>query len=184
MADAKTFHDAFYANKTKQAQDAFLLKFCHITDVQRRRPGTGTQGGRQANYSTKLFIKKRTSTALLHVCQASFLDILQIPRCRISRVAEVFKETGGLVKENRGGDHTSHKNVHKLQQVKAFINSFKSIESHYCRSSTERKYLDSALNIKKMWRMFNEQAENPVKQCYENVWQSKDRCVFKVYRIG
>ncbi|CAF4944053.1 unnamed protein product [Pieris macdunnoughi] len=166
LVDAKKFHDAFYSNKTKQTQDAFLPKFCHVTEVQRRRPRTGTQGTRQANYSTKLIIKKRNSSTLLHVCQSSFLGILQIPRNRIRRVAETFKKTGGLVKENRGGDHTSLKNVYKLQEVKSFIESLQCIESHYCPSTTERKYLDSTLNIKKLWQMYNEQAVNTVKQCY------------------
>ncbi|CAF4933893.1 unnamed protein product [Pieris macdunnoughi] len=138
----------------------------HVTEVKRRRPRTGTEGTRQANYSTKLFIKKRNSSTLLHVCQSSFLGILQIPRNRIRRVAETFKKTGGLVKENRGGDHTSHKNVYKLQEVKSFIESLQCIESHYCRSTTERKYLDSTLNIKKLWQIYNEQAVNTVKQCY------------------
>lgn len=166
LADAKSFHDAFYSNKTKQEQDAFLLKYCQVADVIRRRPRTGGHGVRQANYSTKVYIKQKNSNTLLLICQSSFLKILQIPRNRLRTVAETYKRTGGLVKENRGGDHTSHRNVHKLQEVKTFIQSFKSLESHYCRSTTERKYLDSTLNIKKMWRMYNEQAAHPVNQSY------------------
>lgn len=51
--------------------------------------------------------------------------------------------------------------------MQKFIESFKVVESHYCRStSTERKYLPSDLNIKKMWRMYLKQAEVQVKECY------------------
>lgn len=51
----------------------------------------------------------------------------------------------GIVKE-RGSDHKSKKYMERR-----FIESFKCLESHYCRSSVQRMYMDSSFNIRKMF---------------------------------
>ena len=38
----------------------------------------------------------------------------------------------------------------EMKAIKRHIESFPKVESHYCRSSTNRCYLDPLLNIKKM----------------------------------
>lgn len=35
-----------------------------------------------------------------------------------------------------------------------FINQLKCVESHYCRGKSNRKYLPSELNVKKLWRVY------------------------------
>lgn len=63
-----------------------------------------------------------------------------------------------MAMENRGGDTRSKLYLHKLHAVKKFIISFPAIENHYCRSKTSvRMYLNSELNIKKMWRLYQSQ---------------------------
>lgn len=36
-----------------------------------------------------------------------------------------------------------------------FINQLKCVESHYCRGKSNRKYLPSELNVKKLWRVYS-----------------------------
>lgn len=69
-------------------------------------------------------------------------------------------------KENRGSDR-SEKYEARRKSIMEFINKFKVIESHYCRGQSERMYLDSSLNISKMWTMYqNENKELLVKHSY------------------
>lgn len=163
---SETVFESFYAIKNKLHQDAFLLKYCKISDTVRRRARVGQRSPNK--YNTKMFVKTSNRLKLIPVCQKTFLNILHISTHRIRRVAKVFKTTGGVVKETRGGDHTSQKYAPKKEAVKRFIESFHCLESHYCRSSVERKYLDSSLNIRKMWKMYCEKSspEEQVKESY------------------
>ncbi|KAJ8934545.1 hypothetical protein NQ314_013286 [Rhamnusium bicolor] len=46
-----------------------------------------------------------------------------------------------------------------LQKVKAHIESFPTMESHYCRKSSKRLYLDPNLSISKMYQLYVEQCQ-------------------------
>lgn len=59
---------------------------------------------------------------------------------------------GNFPKENRGGDHKSHKYEDKKQSIISFIKAFKCSEPHYCRGS-----------INKMAKMYNNQAAEQLK---------------------
>lgn len=43
-----------------------------------------------------------------------------------------------------------------LLSVCAHVNSFVPVESHYCRKSSKRLYLDSSLSVARMFNMYNE----------------------------
>lgn len=140
MLDIQNFHEEFYGTKNKKDQDAFLLKHCRVSRVKRRRPRVGQHQPTQN--TTKLFVRKRNLVKLIRVCQKTFISILGITEHRIRKLFRTFACTGSVVQEKRGGDHTSAKSMHKSREVKRFIESFKCLESHYCRSTTDmRKYL-------------------------------------------
>ncbi|CAH4030728.1 unnamed protein product [Pieris brassicae] len=146
MLDIQKFHQEFYNTKNKKDQDAFILKHCTVVKAKRRRPRVGQRQATQN--TTKLFVRKRKSLKLLRVCQKSFIQILGITQHRVRKVSRTFASTGSIIQEKTGGDHTSAKNADRLRAVKRFIESFKCLESHYCRSTVSRKYLPSTLNIK------------------------------------
>ncbi|KAK4871722.1 hypothetical protein RN001_015846 [Aquatica leii] len=57
----------------------------------------------------------------------------------------------------------------KKKSIKKFVESLKCTESHYCRSNTpHRLYLPCYSNIKKLWNIYNVQAENKLeaRHCY------------------
>ena len=78
------------------------------------------------------------------------------------------------------------------------IGNFSSVESHYCRKNTSRKYLELSLNITKMHELFIEQCavEKRVKfHVYRNIYNNdfnlaffepkKDRCdLCEKYKIA
>ena len=78
-----------------------------------------------------------------------------------------------------------------VQGVINHINTFARVESHYCRASTQRQYLDPNFSIDKMYRMYRDDYANeevpPVKlQKYRDIFNKhfnlsfspplKDRC--------
>lgn len=75
-------------------------------------------------------------------------------------VRTVFNKMGstGHVTEDRRGK--AHKNSlldeSVKQSVRDHINMFETINSHYCRNKSERKYLPATLNISKMFTLYEE----------------------------
>lgn len=62
---------------------------------------------------------------------------------------------GTLPKEGRDGDHKEKKIEKKRQSVIQFIEKLPAKESHYSRNKSKRLgYLDSSLNIKKLFKLY------------------------------
>lgn len=92
------------------------------------------------------------------VCREFFLKTLDISK---SRVYYYFKnnhnsETGVSNSPKQGKHIKKCINNSAKQKVKDHINKFPVIDSHYCRSSTNMKYLDGSLSISKMYRLYKE----------------------------
>lgn len=168
MRDIKKFHDLFYANKTKCAQDSFIISFCSGTPPKRNRPRENAKQVKR--HTVSVTYKIATSEGIkIPVCREAFLGVLNIKKDRVLRIIKKFRENGQLPVETRGGDRIKDKNVQKKQNIKQFIESLKCTESHYCRSDApHRVYLPCELNVKKLWVMYNMQAnENlKVRQCF------------------
>lgn len=106
----------------------------------------------------KYFVRLCNSKKNVNVCQKAFINILQISKHRVQGVVKRFYSSGCMAKENRGGDTRSKSYSQKLHAVNKFICSFSAIENHFCRSKTsDRVYLNSEHNIKKMWRLYQSQ---------------------------
>lgn len=70
----------------------------------------------------------------------------------------------------RGKTNRNHISEGQKVIIREHINSFPAIESHYCRARTNKKYLESNLNIPKMYDLYVSQEEKndkrPVKASY------------------
>nr|CAI5853289.1 unnamed protein product [Callosobruchus analis] len=62
---------------------------------------------------------------------------------------------GKDIKENRGGDWRSAKNLTKRNNVIQFIGKLKEKESHYNRMKSRRLYLSANLNITRLWKIYD-----------------------------
>lgn len=159
MYDIANFHTNFYSHTTKCEQDNFILKYCQIRDIRRKRTITENRIYKR-NFSVIYNIPKAKSSKLIPVCRNAFTDILAVGKDRINGVVKRFTKSGKMAFETRGGDRVSGKYTEKKKSVMKFIEKFKVIESHYCRNRTNRKYLPSSLNICKMWRMYCEEVKD------------------------
>ena len=78
----------------------------------------------------------------------------------------------GAVKPNKRGRHGNQRKISKEdhEAVIKHKKSFKVVEAHYCRAKTSKEYLESSLNIEKMYNLYKdfctESGRNPVKPYY------------------
>ncbi|CAF4757729.1 unnamed protein product [Pieris macdunnoughi] len=156
MQMIRKFYEKIYLCSNKVTQDNFILKFSSIQEAKRKKNG------------------KRTKAMKYY--------ILGDKGAKVPGVLKRFYESGGQMPvENRGGDRNTYKFTAKKLSVQWFIESFKGQESQYCRSKNmHRVYLSAELNIRKMWRIYNESHEPDLQ-----VKQHFLRNVFnKYYNIG
>lgn len=163
MADLMKIHKDFYSRKDKIGQDIYVLKWCKSTTPRRHRNVTQTTKSLSIEYSLPTVDGK-----LLRVCRETFCSVLGLKKDRIQGVLKRYQK-GMVPEECRGGDRIKDKNDAKKNAMANFIESFRSVESHYCRSKVAiRTYLPCELNIKKLARMYNESVDETlqVKESY------------------
>lgn len=167
MQDIRRFHEVFYSNKDKISQDNFILKYTVQVNPKRRRPSE--KAGSQKGLTITYYIKSR-SLGLVQVCGKTFLEVLGISKFRVQNICKRHHITGQAPKENRGGDTKSRKYKERRKEVTQFIQSLKCVESHYTRSQSIREYFPSDCSARKLWKLYNHQAEAHNQVKYHFFW--------------
>ena len=75
---------------------------------------------------------------------------------RTARKKKQICNPTGIIEDDMRGKHLNRPHQYPqeiVDLIKAHIECFPTMESHYCRESSERLYLEEGLNISKMWRM-------------------------------
>lgn len=156
MQDIRRFHQNFYATSDKITQDHYILRYVINNVPKRSRPRT--QHGSRKTVTVTYYMPRLSQASgrvLVHVCQKAFLDTLGVSKFRVQRLCKEQLRKGTSPKENRGGDRRTKHYTARRQNVRAFIESFQPLESHYCRERSKKQYLPSELSIKSLWRMYN-----------------------------
>ncbi|KAJ8043559.1 hypothetical protein HOLleu_10703 [Holothuria leucospilota] len=88
------------------------------------------------------------------VCQRFFMSTLDISESVIRHALKHKGSSGTFTSLDQRGKHSPANKTPALQieGVRMHIRSIPSMESHYTRKDTQRKYLDSGLSIRKMHR--------------------------------
>ncbi len=127
-----------------------------------------------AFYSTYImeFRKKRTTVAGSHrlfsreytlpvgvrrfqVCCKFFLETLNISHQRIQRFYVNHRKNFRTAMESKQGKHQKlFISTSNMFAIIRHINLFPAVESHYCRRSSTKLYLDPALNLRKMYTLY------------------------------
>lgn len=103
------------------------------------------------------------------VCQKTLLKTLCICDKRLSSARQKYLESDSL--SDLRGTLIGGWNAlppSKREEVRAHINSFPRYVSHYTREKTESKYLDTDLNLAKLYALYKEGAHEPVSKSYYN----------------
>lgn len=178
--------EAFWAMNSKVRRQDYIAN--NVMKLEKKR--ATTEGPSKRKYSLKYFLKNGTGEKV-KVCQRFFLDTLDITERMVDytmkkKSAAVATAPVERVAKNKTSDET-------IDHIKAHINSFSRVESHYCRADTKREYLDPSLNIRQMFRLYKEKCEQEGRACvkesvYRNIFNtgfnlgfhvpSKDVCDF------
>ena len=117
----------------------------------------------------------------LQVCKNTFLATLGIGE-KFARVVLTKITDTGIVAEDKRGGRQSQKIIEAENQQREKINQhidrFPRVESHYCRASSNREYLNSALTLSKMYEMFKAENMDQINQTsfstYRRVFMAKN----------
>ena len=178
-------HDHFWALNDQQ-KSLFYGATTEFSAVKRKRGNTD----RRKN-SIKYIFKVEDNP--VRVCKKFYLGTLDISQRRINYFHKNVKDkVTGVPREMIQGKHQK-KTIPEVQKkiVRDHIESFPKINSHYCRSTSSKEYLDSSLSVAKMYNLYlemcTEKGLDPVKlHLYNHIFNfeynlafhkpKKDRC--------
>lgn len=181
-AERKDIFHSFWSYNDSE-KNAFYSS--SIDKIQKGRTRTDSKSSRRKFSYVYHFPK---SSGKVRVCKEFFLATLDISPRRI----QWFFEKKFPSFEDKRGKHVKRKVSDEAKVIiKDHINSFPRVESHYCRSSVKRQYLDPCLTISKMYELYefqcNSKGISPEKyHTYKNIFNfdfnlgfhfpKKDRC--------
>ena len=91
----------------------------------------------------------------MNVCKRYFQATLAVGHAYIQHALEHSAHGTFCGKDSRGKRVPANKTPEAdRQRVRKHIESFPAVESHYCRKNTGMRYLDSALNVNRMHRIY------------------------------
>ncbi|KAF2878933.1 hypothetical protein ILUMI_27237 [Ignelater luminosus] len=130
----------------EKASDLIKSK-CYLPEVHRVRSGKGIRKESSRKYNFK------KGTEIIQVCKNLFLKTLFISHGPVDHVLKGRNENGVFDLDDKRGRKTPHNKTPDvlIQKVKDHIESFPTMESHYCRKSSKRLYLNSDLSISKIF---------------------------------
>lgn len=177
-----------YYTLSEHGKRLFLLATTKKFNVERHRKTKTNENSRRKQTFSYYF---EVGNQKIQVCKTFYLNTLAISQTPIY-TAHLKKDITNIPDAPVQGKHTKFKvSEDDVHFVKLHIESFPHVESHYCRSNTQRQYLDSSLNIKKMYGLYIESCQSsnrqPVKESfYRNIFcnqynlyfhlPKKDRC--------
>ncbi|XP_052221583.1 uncharacterized protein LOC127838063 isoform X1 [Dreissena polymorpha] len=114
------------------------------------------------------------------VCKRFFLDTLAVSEAQILTALKSRSATD-ITSPDKRGKHAKRVNAIPrivIEDIKAHIESFPRVESHYCRASTSKEYLEGSLNLHKMYDISVEKCNSnnvvPAKlSAYKNIFNTE-----------
>ncbi|XP_072375619.1 uncharacterized protein [Diabrotica undecimpunctata] len=102
----------------------------------------------------------------IRVCKNFFLRTLCISHGPVDKAFSGANDIGIFAaNDKRGKKKPANKTKPDIiASIKAHVQSFPTMASHYCRSSTKREYLDSNLSIAKMYELYVEDCKKTGKE--------------------
>lgn len=91
------------------------------------------------------------------VCKTMFKNTLSISNTFIQSAIDKYDKNTGFCSKDMRGFHQNHPiiiNAAMRDTVIQHVNSFAPVESHYTRKDSNKKFLDSELNFKKMYDLY------------------------------
>jgi len=150
--DELTNKSRMFANLADfNAQNAYIAG--SISEVNKSR---GTK-----NVESKRQFSRVYDINGMEVCKETFLKVYNVSSCRVNSVMK--KKRLNDIVDKRGKKTGGWNKISPLteQDVMNHINKFPKYVSHYCRESTETKFLSPELSLALMYRLYKEECAKP-----------------------
>lgn len=144
--------DTFYSLADRERQWLFISRHVEAKSIKR------ITLDRKSNRSQTLTYFFTKNDERMPVCKTFFLNTLQIGEQVVYTTMEKVKRAKEGLSDSRG-KHTNRPNKMDTateNTIKAHIDLFPKVESHYTRKTSKRQYLSENLNISKMYRFYTE----------------------------
>lgn len=153
------FRDYWNLGDINRQRD-FIAKYVQFKKKNRQRKrddGNAEESSETSRRSFTYVYSLPVENDRVKVCKTFFINTLNISA---QVVKTVFNKLGsaGVVMEDRRGKASKNNLLDESvkRSVKDHINSFETIESHYCRKNSSRLYLPATLNVSKMYALYME----------------------------
>ena len=155
-----------YWMKTYDDQREYIRE--NVIKTEKRRKTTKEQSRRKNTY--EYFLTRKDETDKHKVCKRFFLGTHNVGERTVLYTLKRQEEKGRIRdKRGRRKDQGTRKiSEEDREYIRKHIHSFPAVESHYCRKSSQRKYLEKSLSIRKMYDLYKEKcsADHIVPQKY------------------
>ncbi|GLV37529.1 hypothetical protein CBL_20341 [Carabus blaptoides fortunei] len=142
----------FWSDMNWNERKIFVATLVHRVNVKQR---TTQKASSPKNYTLKYHLK--IENELVPVCKKMFSSTLHLGEWTIANW--VKKSTTGIMSStSKFPNKVQALNVEKRLQVRYFLNKLPKMESHYCRASTSKLYLEPTITTySDMYKIFTEE---------------------------
>lgn len=167
----------FRSLESLEKQRQFVLS--HVEQTPKKRTTRNIVNSRK-KFTNHYFLTVKGEKKV--VCREFFMATINVTDAFI-RGSLAKKTMEGFLESDKRGKHIPHNKLTDGQEafIRNHILSFPAVESHYCRKNTNRRYLDSQLNISMMHRLYQEKCSTENQKSASLV---KYRRIFKSYNLG
>lgn len=158
--DRNEIFSGFWSLSDKE-KDLFYCKFIKRTEVKRKR----IQDSTKKKHTFEYYLQA-ANLRIHRVCKIFFLNTLSIDEKRVYYYFTHLhdQEHGIPFPRKKGKTIKKARDPKKVMEVKAHIETFPVVDSHYCRASSGKKYLESTLTISKMYNLYKQTTQAPVSE--------------------
>ena len=173
--EKENIHRTFWTfNDDKKA--AFFLQ----TTKRQINENRKTDSRRKYTYNY-FFLKEEDE---VKVCKDFYFGVLGVDDSRVRLIYQKLDACDGVTISDRRGKNTKCRTPDEtIAFVRQHIDSFPRVQSHYCRSSTQKEYLEPGLSVAIMYDMYvekcNENQKTTVKQSmYRKIFNKEFNILF------
>nr|CAI5822941.1 unnamed protein product [Callosobruchus analis] len=140
-----------YYKLTKEKKLFLLANTTKQVPERRRKSKCEDNSKKKASFHFYFTIDSKR----IQVCKSYFLGTLSISQKSIYTVYMNSRNVGNTPARSVQGKHTKHSIPEDAKQlIRDHIESVPKIDSHYCRADTTRQYMESSLNIAKLYKLY------------------------------
>ncbi len=161
--DRQLLFDQYWALDSYERKRDFLLRHMMVQKPDRECVRNKEGRKRSREVAVKYTMQKRCEeggqeTENIQVCRFFFIGTLGVTDAVLRVVLSKRSSSGHCEETDKRGHHEPPNKLPEnvLEKIREHIDSFPTIESHYCRRDTRRLYFSADLSIQKLYDLYRE----------------------------